>query len=61
MGNVNSGERTATELFLFALGFIGFLIFAGGIAAASAAATVSGAVLLLLIVFCFSVRGESAD
>ena len=59
MGNVITTERTATEIFLFALGFIGFLIFAGGIAIASAGATVSGAILLLLVVFCFSVRGEA--
>ena len=60
MGNVNSGERTPTELFLFALGFIAFLIFAGGIAAASGAATVCGAILLLLVVLCFRVGGQES-
>jgi len=60
MGNVKSGERTPAELFLFALGFIAFLIFAGGISTASGAATVCGAILLLLVVFCFRVGGQQS-
>ena len=61
MGNMNSAERTPTELILFALGFLGFLIFAGGIAIASAPAAVIGAILLLLIISCFNLQGGSDD
>jgi hypothetical protein len=61
MGNLNSAERTAAELVLFGLGFIAFLIWAGGIATASAAAAVIGTILLLFVVFCFRLRGGDDD
>lgn len=54
--NLVSPERTPTEFLLFALGFIGFLIWVGGIVIASPGAAVSGTILLLLVVFSFSLH-----
>jgi len=58
MDTITSDERTTTDLILFAIGFVAFLIGAGGIAVASAPADVLGAILLLLVVFCFSLRAD---
>ena len=59
MGIVDSDDRTSADLILFALGFIGFLIFSGGIVTASASAAVIGAILLLLVLFCFGLSERS--
>ncbi len=52
----HANERSSVEYFLFALGFIGFLISTGGVVIASVSAAVAGAILLLLVVLAFYSR-----
>jgi len=53
---VDSKERSAGELILFALGFLGFVVAASGIVLASPGGAVCGGVLLLFAVSCFMWR-----
>jgi hypothetical protein len=57
----DAGERNATDLFLFGLAFLGFLIGSGGAVMASPALAVSGGLLLLVALISLVPRGEPGD
>ncbi len=52
----DSTDRPATDLILFALGFIGFLFAAAGVVIPSLPVALVGGFLLLFAVACFALR-----
>jgi len=61
MSHSESTDRTTGDYILFALGFIGFLLAAGGVVTASSAGALTGASLLLLTILCFVLRSSPAE
>ena len=54
--NSESTDRNAADFVLFALGFGGFIMMAGGIVTAVAGMAMVGALLLLIVVLSFWLR-----
>ncbi len=52
----DAADRTPADFFLFALGFLGFMVSATGVIIASVSAAVAGAILLLLVILAFYSR-----
>ncbi len=58
---MDSTDRGPGDYILFALGFIGFLLGAGGVVIASLSAAVIGGLLFLFAVACFGLRSSASE
>ncbi len=58
--SADSSDRSPGDLILFGLGFLAFLLTAGGIVVSYLPAAVLGIFLLLFVVGCFALRAPTA-